>query len=236
MRERSVSARAIASGDRWLHHVGRADPLGDVAPGVVHLEEQPAPAAVASALPVVPDVRHEQQHVARLGLEHRGRAAVVGEVIAAALDDVERRQPPRAMAPRHDGRRPIGKPAVTQHEVRRDREHRIRDAVVPRHTVGAGDVRARVAVPRPAVEVGRVAPRGVRDHVAVVAEQRLDHREDARDARSPLGTRRCGSASRSGTRPCRCGCARVAWTRRPRRSRVSLPSPLPRRTRRGSVA
>ena len=40
-------------------------------------------------------------------------------------------------------------------------------------------MRTGVAVPRPAAEVSGIAPRRVRDHVAVVAEQWLDDLEDA---------------------------------------------------------
>ena len=92
----------------------------------------------------------------------------------------------------HDRGRAVGKRAVLQEDVRADREHRVRDAVVPRNVFGPGNVRARVAVPEAAGELGRVAPRGVRDHVAVVAEQRLDHLEDPRVADRRAGTPRCG--------------------------------------------
>ena len=45
---------------------------------------------------------------------------------------------------------------------------------------GARNVRPGVGVPEAAGELGRVPPRGVGDHVAVVAEQRLDRLEDPR--------------------------------------------------------
>ena len=52
-----------------------------------------------------------------------------------------------------------------------------------------------VDVPEPAAVVallGGLAPRGVGDDVAVLAEQRLDDLEDGRVARPPAGTPRCG--------------------------------------------
>ena len=75
---------------------------------------------------------------------------------------------------------PSARRAVLQVDVRADREHGIRDAVVPRDAFAAWDVRAGVAVPGAAREIGRVAPRGVGDDVTVLTEQRLDDLEDPR--------------------------------------------------------
>src|SRR5207249_7075974 len=63
------------------------------------------------------------------------------------------------------------------------------NALVPRDAFGPGDVRARIAVPGAAGKLGGVPPGGVRDHVAVVAEQRLDDGEDPRVGEGGLGQR-----------------------------------------------
>ena len=83
------------------------------------------------------------------------------------------------MTPGHDRGRAVGRGAVAQQEVCADREHGVRDAVVPLDPFGTRHVRTGVAMPRAAPEVGGVAPRRVRDDVTVVAEQRLDDLEDA---------------------------------------------------------
>ena len=190
---------------------------GEVTPRVVHLQEVAALPAVRRQA-AVPRVGHEQRHVAGRAVEDHGRPAVVREI--HVVHAVEGREPARAMTTGHDRGWPVGERAVLQQDVRADREHGVRDAVVPLHAFGPRDVRPRVGVPEAARELGRVAPRGVGDHVAVVAEQRLDHLEDLRVRRSRAGTPRCGSASRSGTRPCRRGSARAGPTRTPRRSPV----------------
>ncbi len=70
-----------------------------------------------------------------------------------------------------------------------DGEHRIGDAGVPRNTGITRDVRSAVDVPEPS-EVAVVArllpPGGVGDDVAVLAQEGLDHLEDARMADGPL--------------------------------------------------
>ena len=172
----AVGRRALDGFRRQLVRlVGRADALRDVAPGVVHLQE--VAAAAARAAPAARGATRRRRSSATspaVDLEHHGRPAVVGEILVVHL--VERREPARAMAAGHDRGRAVGARAVLQIDVRGDREHRIRDAVVPRHALGPGHVRPGVAVPRAALELGRVAPRRVRDHVAVLAEQRLDDR------------------------------------------------------------
>ena len=69
------------------------------------------------------------------------------------------------MAPREHSCGTIGTSAVAQHDVRADGEHRIRDAVVPRHIDGSGDVRPGIAVPGTTAERRRVPPRGIREHL-----------------------------------------------------------------------
>ena len=126
----------------------------------------------------MPRVGDEQRHVAGRAFEDHGWATVVGQV--DVVHAIERRQPARTVTSGNNRRRSVGERAVLQEDVRADREHRIRDAVVPGHIFGPRDVRSGVGVPEATGELRRVAPRGVGDHVAVVAEERLDHLEDAR--------------------------------------------------------
>ena len=93
------------------------------------------------------------------------------------------------MAPRDDRGGPVGLLAVEEQQVRTDREHRIRNALVPLDVFGPGDVGAGVAVPGAAGKLRGIPPGGVRDHVAVVAEQRLDDGEDPRVGEGGLGQR-----------------------------------------------
>ena len=77
-------------------------------------------------------------------------------------------------------------------DVRADREHRIRDAVVPRHALGPRDVRPGVAVPGPPAKSG-----GLRHAVFAITWQSSPSsgsidREDRAGARPRPGTRRCG--------------------------------------------
>ncbi len=156
--------------------VGRADALGDVAPAVVRLQEGTAPATGAGGHAAVPHVGDEQRDVAGFDLEHHRRAAVVREVFG--VHPLEGREATRPVAPRHDRGGSVGQGAVLQVDVGGDREDRVRDAIVPGNTFRTRDVRARVAVPGAAREIGRVAPSRVRDDVAVVAEKWLDDGQD----------------------------------------------------------
>ena len=120
-----------------------------------------------------------------------GGAAVVGEV--RVVHAVERREPARAVTAGHDRGRAVG--AACSPGGRCARRSRTPDTGCGRPTAmpsGRGMCGPASQCHGPPSKSARVAPRGVRDHVAVLAEQRLDDLEDARVRDRPAGTRRCG--------------------------------------------
>ena len=66
----------------------------------------------------------------------------------------------------------------------------MRSSHVPRPEGVPWDVGAGVAVPGATLVIGWIAPRRVRDHMAIVAEQRFDDGEDPRVRERPLA---CGA-------------------------------------------
>jgi hypothetical protein len=82
--------------------------------------------------------------------------------------------------------------AILQEDVAADHEDGIGNAFVPLDPLGAGNVRARVDVPRIAnversfLPLRSVPPRGIRHDVTILAEERFDHFEEAGVRHSPL--------------------------------------------------
>ena len=170
-------------------HLGRrANALGDIAPGVVHLQEVATAAVGAGRETAVPRVGDEERDIAGLDLEQNRGSTVVREIFV--VHPVEGREAPRTMTAGDDRGRAVGAGAILQVDVGGHGEHRVGNAIVPRHALRAGHVWPGVAVPKAAGKRGGIAPRGVRDDVAVFAEQRFDRAQD-------LGMRGRGLARRT---------------------------------------
>src|SRR4051794_2774046 len=86
-----------------VRDAGWAQPLCEVAPAVVALQEEPAWITGQRGQPAMPDVRHEQRDVACLGDEWHRPLAVPFEVVV--LHPIERRMLARRVAASQDARR-----------------------------------------------------------------------------------------------------------------------------------
>ncbi len=157
-----------------------ANPLRDVAPPVVGLQEKPAGVAGQRWQPAVPHVGDEHRDVAAASRQRNHAAAIARQLDIP--DSIFRRPLARLVTARNHAGRAAFERAVLQIDVCADSEHRIRNPIVPGNARRPRDVRPGIDVPR-AAAVGialarRIAPARVRNHVAVFAEQRLDRLED----------------------------------------------------------
>ena len=175
VRARSVVARAAASAETWF-----VTAVVCTRCAMSRRGSEPGGNSARARRPAwqtaVPRIRDEEPHIAGFGLQHRRWATVVRQV--QVPHRAEGREPSRTMTPRNDRGRPVGPVAVLEIDVRRDGEHRIRNAVVPVDSFGARHMGTGIAMPRSTRELGRISPCRVRDHVTVVAQQRLDDRKD----------------------------------------------------------